>query len=299
MEYLVQQFLNALAFGSEYALLALGLAVVYSIMRLLNFAHGEVISTAGYSVLLAMAFGLSSPWIAVLLPIAAAVGISLALERVAFRPVRNAPATTGMLTAFGVSIMMQNLLQLLVSARPQAVPLLNGLSTTWYIGSYTVSSLQVLELLAAVVSISALVIFLNHSNLGIAMRAASRDFATVRLMGIRANRVIATAFAISGMLAGIATVFILARRGGVAPDMGFSLVIKAFVACVIGGFGSLAGAAVGGMLLGFIEVGLLVALPQEFGGLRDALTYVIVIAILVYRPEGLLGSRRELGDKEF
>lgn len=299
MEYLVQQLLNALAFGSEYALLALGLAVVYSIMRLLNFAHGEVISTAGYSVLLAMAFGLSSPWIAVLLPIAAAVGISLALERVAFRPVRNAPATTGMLTAFGVSIMMQNLLQLLVSARPQAVPLLNGLSTTWYIGSYTVSSLQVLELLAAVISISALVIFLNHSNLGIAMRAASRDFATVRLMGIRANRVIATAFAISGMLAGIATVFILARRGGVAPDMGFSLVIKAFVACVIGGFGSLAGAAVGGMLLGFIEVGLLVALPQEFGGLRDALTYVIVIAILVYRPEGLLGSRRELGDKEF
>lgn len=299
MEYFVQQFVNALAFGSEYALLALGLAVVYSIMRLLNFAHGEVISVSGYSVLLAMSLGLSAPWIAVLLPIAAAAGVSLALERVAFRPVRNAPATTGMLTAFGVSIMIQNLLQLLVSARPQAVPLLNGLSTTWYIGGYAVSSLQVLELLAAIVSISALVIFLNRSNLGIAMRAASRDFATVRLMGIKANRVIALAFAISGMLAGVATVFILARRGGVSPDMGFALVLKAFVACVIGGFGSLAGAAVGGMLLGFVEVGLLVALPQEYGGLKDALTYVIVIAILVYRPEGLLGSRRELGDKEF
>lgn len=299
MEYFVQQFVNALAFGSEYALLALGLAVVYSIMRLLNFAHGEVISVSGYSVLLAMSLGLSAPWIAVLLPIAAAAGVSLALERIAFRPVRNAPATTGMLTAFGVSIMIQNLLQLLVSARPQAVPLLNGLSTTWYIGGYAVSSLQVLELLAAIVSISALVIFLNRSNLGIAMRAASRDFATVRLMGIKANRVIALAFAISGMLAGVATVFILARRGGVSPDMGFALVLKAFVACVIGGFGSLAGAAVGGMLLGFVEVGLLVALPQEYGGLKDALTYAIVIAILVYRPEGLLGSRRELGDKEF
>lgn len=299
MEYFVQQFLNALAFGSEYALLALGLAVVFSIMRLLNFAHGEVISVAGYSVLLAMSLGFSAPWIAVLLPIVAAALVSLTLERVAFRPVRNAPATTGMLTAFGVSIMMQNLLQLLVSARPQAVPLLNGLSTTWYIGSYAVSSLQVLELLAAIASISALVIFLNRSNLGIAMRAASRDFATVRLMGIKANRVIALAFAISGMLAGVATVFILARRGGVSPDMGFALVLKAFVACVIGGFGSLAGAAVGGMLLGFIEVGLLVALPQEYGGLKDALTYSIVIAILVYRPEGLLGSRRELGDKEF
>jgi len=299
MEYFVQQFLNALAFGSEYALLALGLAVVFSIMRLLNFAHGEVISVAGYSVLLAMSLGLSAPWLAVLLPIAAAALVSLSLERVAFRPVRNAPATTGMLTAFGVSIMMQNLLQLFVSARPQAVPLLNGLSTTWYVGNFAVSSLQVLELLAAVISISALVLFLNRSNLGIAMRAASRDFATVRLMGIKANRVIALAFAISGMLAGVATVFILARRGGVSPDMGFALVLKAFVACVIGGFGSLAGAAVGGMLLGFIEVGLLVALPQEYGGLKDALTYVIVIAILVYRPEGLLGARRELGDKEF
>ena len=299
MEYFVQQFVNALAFGSEYALLALGLAVVYSIMRLLNFAHGEVISTAGYSVLLAMSLGFSAPWIAVLLPIVVAAGVSVALERIAFRPVRNAPTTTGMLTAFGVSIMLQNLFQLLISARPQAVPLLNGLSTTWRIGSYAVSSLQVLELVAAILSITALVLFLNHSNLGIAMRAASRDFATVRLMGIKANRVIALAFAISGMLAGVATVFILARRGGVAPDMGFVLVLKAFVACVIGGFGSLAGAAVGGMLLGFIEVGLLVALPQEHGGLKDALTYVIVIAILVYRPEGLLGSRRELGDKEF
>lgn len=299
MEYFVQQFLNAVAFGAEYALLALGLAVVYSIMRLMNFAHGEVISTAGYAVLLAMSLGFSSPWIAVLVPIVAAGVVSVVLERVAFRPVRNAPATTGMLTAFGVSIMLQNLLQLLVSARPQAMPLLNGLSATWYLGPYAVSSLQILELAAAIVCIGGLVLFLNHSNLGIAMRAASRDFATVRLMGIRANRVIAIAFAISGILAGVATVFILARRGGVAPDMGFVLVLKPFVACVIGGFGSLAGAAVGGMLLGFIEVGLLVALPQEYGGLKDALTYAIVIAILVYRPEGLLGSRRELGDKEF
>ena len=147
--------------------------------------------------------------------------------------------------------------------------------------------------------IGGLVAFLNRSTLGIAMRAASRDFSTVRLMGIRANRVIAAAFAISGVLAGIACVFILALRGSVTPDMGFALGLKAFVACVIGGFGSLAGAAAGGMLLGFIEVGLLAALPQEMGGMKDALTYVIVTLILLYRPEGLFGLRRELGDKEF
>lgn len=299
MEYLIQQLLNALAFGSEYALVALGLAVIFSIMGLVNFAHGEVIGAAAYTVFLAVGMGLSSPALVVLLAILSAALISVALERIAFRPVRNAPVTTGLLTAFGVSIILQNLFQLLISPRPQAFPALNAFNTTWRVGPWAVSSLQVLELVAALVAVTALLLFLGRSTLGIAMRAAARDFSTVRLMGIRANRVVAAAFAISGALAGIACVFILARRGGVTPDMGFGLVLKAFVACVIGGFGSLVGAAAGGMLLGFIEVGLVVALPQEMGGLKDALTYVIVTLILIYRPEGLFGARRELGDKEF
>lgn len=298
MDYLVQQIVNALAFGSEYALVALGLAVVFSIMGLVNFAHGEVIGAAAYSVLLATALGLSSPAVAVILAVLAAMVISVTLERIAFRPVRNAPTTTGMLTAFGVSILLQNLFQLAISPRPQAYSLFNGMSATWTIGPYAVSSLQVMEFVVAALAMAGLLLFLNHSMLGIAMRAASRDFSTVRLMGIRANRVIATAFAISGVLAGIACVFILARRGSVSPDMGFALVLKAFVACVIGGFGSLLGAAAGGMLLGFIEVGLLAALPQEMGGLKEALTYVIVTLILLYKPEGLFGTRLELGDKE-
>lgn len=299
MEYAIQQFLNALAFGAEYALVALGLAVIFSIMGLVNFAHGEVIAASAYAVFLMAGIGLNAPWLTVALAIAAAALISVALERVAFRPVRNAPVTTGLLTAFGVSIILQNLFQLVISPRPQAFPLLNGLNATWHLGPYAVSSLQVLELLAAGLAITALVLFLNRSTLGIAMRAAARDFSTVRLIGIRANRVIAVAFAISGALAGVACVFILARRGSISPDMGFGLVMKAFVACVIGGFGSLSGAAAGGMLLGFIEVGLLTLLPQEMGGLKEALTYVIVTLILVYRPEELFGARRDLGDKEF
>ncbi|MEZ5783797.1 MAG: branched-chain amino acid ABC transporter permease [Rhizobiaceae bacterium] len=299
MEYFVQQLVNGLAFGSEYALVALGLAVVFSIMGLVNFAHGEVIGAIAYSLLLTASVGLSSPFLAVVLAVLAGIAVSVALERVAFRPVRNAPTTTGLLTAFGVSILLQNMFQLLISPRPQAFSLFNGMSTTWHLGPYSVSSLQVMEFVVAAISMAALVLFLNRSTLGVAMRAASRDFSTVRLMGIRANRVIAAAFAISGALAGIACVFILARRGGVAPDMGFGLVLKAFVACVIGGFGSLIGAAAGGMLLGFIEVGLLAALPQEMGGLKEAFTYVIVTLILLYKPEGLFGTRRELGDKEF
>jgi branched-chain amino acid transport system permease protein len=140
-------------------------------------------------------------------------------------------------------------------------------------------------------------LFLKRSILGLAIRAATREFATVRLMGIRANRVIATAFALSGLLAGIAAVFIVARRGSIEPDFGFQPVIKAFVACVIGGFGSLEGAVLGGIILGFLDVAILVALPQDLGGLSDAITYLIIAALLVWRPEGLLARHIELGDK--
>ena len=298
MDYLVQQIVNALAFGAEYALLALGLALVFSIMGLVNFAHGEIIAIAGYAVFFAVGLGLGSPIAAVLVAVAMGPIVAVAFERVAFRPVRNAPPTTGLLTAFGVSIVVQNLLTLFVSPRPRAVSVFGPLNQTVFVGPYAISSLQVIELAVTLVAIGGLVVFLNRSLLGLAIRAAARDFATVRLMGIRANRVIATAFALSGLLAGIVTVFMLARRGSVEPDFGAAPVIKAFVACVLGGFGSLAGAAVGGLMLGILDVAILVALPQKYGGLRDAITFLIVGGVLVWRPQGLLGRTVELGDKE-
>ncbi len=298
MEYAVQQIVNALAFGSEYALIALGLALVYSIMNLMNFAHGEIIASAGYSMYLAVLFGIGSPWLVV--PLAVAVGAlaAVVLERVAFRPVRYAPSTTGLLTALGVSIVVQNLFILLISPRPRAVSVLGPLSQTIFIGPFAVASLQLVELLAVVLAIAFLMLFLKRSVLGLAIRAATREFSTVRLMGIRADRVIAAAFALSGLLAGIAAIFIVARRGSIEPDFGFQPVIKAFVACVIGGFGSLEGAVLGGFLLGFLDVAILVLLPQELGGLSDAITYLIIAGLLVWRPDGLLARRIELGDKE-
>ena len=134
--------------------------------------------------------------------------------------------------------------------------------------------------------------------IGIAMRAAVLEFSTVRLMGIRANRVIATAFAISGFLAGVAAVFIVARSGAITPHMGFLPVLKAFIACVVGGFGSLPGAVVGGLLIGITEVGVLITLPQEYGGLKDAVVFSLIGLILVLRPQGIMGVISELGDKE-
>ncbi|MFL2812524.1 MAG: branched-chain amino acid ABC transporter permease [Paracoccaceae bacterium] len=297
IDYVVQQSLNALSFGAEYALIALGLAIVFSIMGLVNFAHGEVIAIGGYSMMVMAAIAFRNPIIIIVGAIFASVIMAVFLERIAFRPVRYADATTGLLTAFGVSLILQNLFLLLVSPRPIAVTSMYFLDWPIKLGSIRISSLQIFETAATLLAILFLVLFLKRSFLGIAMRAASLDFEMVRLMGIRANRVIATAFAISGLLAGIAAIFIIARRGAVDPTLGFNPVLKAFVACVVGGFGSLTGAVLGGFLLGALEVGMLVILPQSYGGMKDAFVFAIIAIILVWRPEGILSPQKEKGDK--
>ena len=297
IDYVVQQSLNALSFGAEYALIALGLAIVFSIMGLVNFAHGEVIAIGGYSMMVMAAIAFRNPIIIIVGAIFASVIMAVFLERIAFRPVRYADATTGLLTAFGVSLILQNLFLLLVSPRPIAVTSMYFLDWPIKLGSIRISSLQIFETVATLLAILFLVLFLKRSFLGIAMRAASLDFEMVRLMGVRANRVIATAFAISGLLAGIAAIFIIARRGAVDPTLGFNPVLKAFVACVVGGFGSLTGAVLGGFLLGALEVGMLVILPQSYGGMKDAFVFAVIAIILVWRPEGILSPQREKGDK--
>ena len=298
MEYLTQQMMNAFAFGAEYALLALGLAIVFSIMGLVNFAHGEMIAVGGYSMVAMAALSLGNPMIVIGFALLAAVVASVTLERVAFRPVRYADPTTGLLTAFGVSIILQNLFLLLVSPRPIAVTSLYFLEWSIPIGMVSISSLQLFEALTTIIVIVALMLFLRQTSLGLAMRAAALDFEMVRLTGIRANRVFAMAFMISGMLAGIACIFIMARRGSVDPHLGFDPVLKAFVACVVGGFGSLPGAVLGGFLLGVVEVAMLVLLPQSLGGMTDAFVFGIIALVLVWRPNGILAARTEKGDKQ-
>lgn len=297
MDYAVQQFLNALSFGAEYALIALGLAIVFSIMGLVNFAHGEVIAFGGYSMAVVGTLLTGNPLILMGFVLVSCVLVSVLLERVAFRTVRNADITTGLLTAFGVSIILQNVFLLLGSPRPVAATQFIFLDQSISIGSIRVASLQIYETVATLAAIAALGLFLTRSNLGIAMRAAARDFEMVRLCGIRANRVVSGAFAISGLLAGLACIFIMARRGSASPHMGFDPVLTAFVACVVGGFGSLPGAVLGGFLLGFVEVAVLVLLPQSYGGLARAAVFTVVTLVLIWRPDGILSPVREKGDK--
>jgi len=292
MGYFLEQTGNALSLGGIYALLAIGLAVVYSILGLINFAHGTLMTLTGYIlVFTAMAglpFAIGAP-VAVILVMASAV----LLERIAFRPVRGASGATMLLTSFAVAVLLQLAFQLFISTRPQIVPLPAVLTTTLDLGGFAIGVNRIISVIVAIVVLVALNQFLKRTILGLAMRAAAEDFDVTRLMGIRANRVIATAFAISGLLAAVASVLWIAQRSSVDPMMGLIPVLKAFIATTLGGLGSLQGAVLGGILLGVIEIYLAAYLPDGALPYQGAISLGIVILVLIVRPQGLIGARKE------
>lgn len=291
MERVVQFLVDALSLGSTYALLALGLALVFSIMGLINFAHGELMTIGAYAMFALVAVAGVPGWIVIPGTIVAAVLAAVIMERIAFRPVRGASGATLLLTSFAVSVLLQNLFIAFMGARPKAIPLPAWTNSVLSFGTVTVSLLQVLVTVVTFACLIVLTIFLRRTSLGLAMRAASQDFVATRLMGIRANHMVAVAFAISGALAGVATLLYIARRGTVDPYMGLIPVLKAFIATVLGGLGSLPGAVLGGFFLGFLEVFMQTTLPDGLRAFRDAFVFGLVILVLLVRPEGLLGRR--------
>ncbi len=287
MANLVQYLISALSLGGLYALMTLGLVVVYGILRLINFAYGELVMVAGYGLFL---FGQTTlPWpLVALFSVAIAVLAAVLMERVAFRPVRFGSASTMLITSFAVSTLLQNTTLLAISPRPQAVRL-----PGFFVESVTLGGLRfrVVDLASLAVSIIALVvlsILLRRTIIGIALRAAADDFTMTRLLGVRANLIISVAFAISGLLAGIVAIFWVGRSSLVEPAIGLQPVLIAFIASVVGGMENLKGAVLGGYLLGFLTVGLQTWLPQAMLDYRNAVLFGIVIVILLLRPEGLI-----------
>lgn len=290
MDIILQQIVNAVSLGSIYALLALGLAVVFAIVGLINFAHGEVMTIAGYGALFALT--LSFPLIGVLaFAILAALAASLVMERVAFRPLRGADVTTLLITSFAVSEVVKVLLQNGISARVQAVMLPSWLSSSVAVGPVVIGVTPMISIGVTLVALAGLALFLRGTMAGRAMRAAADDFQMLRAVGYPANRVIATAFAVAGVLAAIAALLWVAQRGSVDPLMGFVPVLKAFIAVVLGGLGSLIGAVAGGFILGAIEIGLQASLPDSAQPFRDAIALGLVIALLLIRPNGLIPAK--------
>ncbi|MBM3517095.1 MAG: branched-chain amino acid ABC transporter permease [Alphaproteobacteria bacterium] len=293
MDVFVQHVVNGLALGGVYALLSLGLALVFSILGLINFAHGELLTLGGYAIygglaVLALPFGG-----AVVVAIIATAVAAMAMERVAFRPVRDASAASMLLTSFAVSALLQVVLQNAISPRGKAIVTPAFFKQAITISDLVVGSIQALSIVATAILLLLLMVFLRSTVLGLAMRAAAVDFRTTRLMGIHANAVVATAFALSGILAGVAALLWVAQSGSVRPLMGLVPVLKAFIAVILGGLGSLPGAVVGGFVLGFIEVFLRAYLPGAALEFREAIALLIVITILFFRPQGLLGRRVE------
>ncbi len=287
MDLFLQQTVNAMALGGTYALLALGLAVVFSIMGLINFAHGELMTIAGY-VLMYCGIAMIPFPMAVILAIGAAVMAAVLMERIAFRPVRNGSGATMLVTSFAVAMILQVLFQNLISARSQPVLLPPVLSQSVTVFGMIIGVNKIAAIVATVIMLIFLDWFMTRQKTGIAMRAAAEDFAVARLMGIRADTVIAGAFALSGLLAGVAAVLWVSQRASVDPLMGFTPVLKAFIAAILGGLGSLRGAVAGGFLLGFIEVYLSAFLPPEMQEFRDPIGLAIVVLVLLFRPNGLL-----------
>ena len=287
MDLILQQIINALSLGGIYAMLALGLAIVFSIVRLINFAHGEIMTFGGSGIFLSMVFGFS-PLVALLMGIGAALIMALAMERAAFRAMRGADVVSLLITSFAVSEILKVLFQNGISARPVPISFPASWSGTYQVAGMTVGVAPTVSILVTLASLGALTFVLRRTAMGMAMRAAAEDFEMLRMLGIKANRVVAMSFAISGLLAGVAAVIWTAQRGSVDPMMGFFPLLKAFIATVLGGLGSLGGAVLGGFVVGALEVLTQAFLPDSLAPYRDTIVLTAVIAVLLIRPDGLL-----------
>ncbi len=287
MTELVQNLIDALALGSLYALVALGITLVFTVMGMMNFAHGEFIMLSAYALFAFAELPFSA---AIAVALLAGIVVALLVERVAFRPVRNADLSAQLVTSLAVAAILQNVVTVAVDARAQSVETPAAISESTAVGSVSVPNLEFVTLGLTAFVLAALGWLLYRTDTGLAMRAAAEDFEMARLLGVRANRVIAIAFAISGALAAIVAVLIVLQTGQVSPTMGLTPVLIGFVAVVIGGFGSILGAVVGGLLLGAVSSLLGVYLPDGLVPFRDAMVFTFPMLILIFRPHGLLGG---------
>lgn len=286
-----QQIVNFLATGSIYSLIAIGIAAVFAVVGLINFAHGEVLVLGGMAMLVASRHGVH--WIA-LIPIAIAAGglASVAMEAIAFRPVRKAPPLTLLLTSLGLSLIVQNALLIWRGPRSEAIEMPDITTPSFPIGAVRIQYVDLAAILTTIGALLLLNLFLRRSVRGLAMRASSEDFTMTRLMGIPANTVIQAAFAVSGLLAGIAAFFYFGGvTGQVEWDFGFNPLLKGFVAAVIGGLGSLSGAVLGGFVIAFLETFFEIALPAANKPFGQAIVFGVVVLVLLFMPQGILAGR--------
>lgn len=290
---MAQQFINGLNLGSMYALVAIGLTMVYGILRLINFAHGDLMMWGAYVALAVVVNSFLPLGAAVLLPMLIIGLVGVLMERLAYRPVRGAPEVAMLITSLGVSSLIQNGTVMTLTAQPRSIRLPDGINQIHHLGGVSFATLDIITVSLTLVLMLGLTFFIRQTRLGIAMRASAENLRAAHLMGININQVVMTAFLIGSALAGVAGFLWAAKFKTVEPFMGFLPGLKAFVAAVIGGIGVIPGAVLGGYLLGFAEVFFVGFLPPAYSGYRDAFVFGLLLVVLLIRPNGLLGVESE------
>ena len=286
MEYAVSVLLSGISLGGQYALIAIGYTMVYGILRLINFAHGDVFMVAGlFMVYLSASLPLAA---ALPLVIVLTVALGFVIERAAYKPLRAAPRMSVMISAIGVSYLLQNLATYVTGGLPQTYPALPLLSESFPILGYSTKWVTVVTPFLVIVLVVVLTQLINHTKIGMAMRAVSKDFETSQLMGIKINSVISVSFIIGSFLAAVGSMLYFTNYPSIVPLSGALPGLRAFVAAVFGGIGSIPGAVVGAFIIGISESFIK---STDWSIFSDAFTFALLIIILVVKPTGLFGEK--------
>lgn len=288
---LAQNLIDGLGRGSVYALLALGIAVIFGVMHMVNFAHGELITVSAYIAFAAVATAGWGWWAAAPLIFAGAIGTSVAIEFIAFRWVRGATDFTMLLTSFAVHFLVQAIFVMTMGASVRSFARPGWADRVWAVGGLNIQIIDVVVVGSTAATLAVTVYLLQRTMFGISLRAAAEDFDAARLMGVRSNKVIRQAFILAGALAGIAAIFFLMRTGQARPTTGLSPLLKGILAAIIGGLGRMPGAVYGGLLLGVTEVLLIARLPEDLVGITDGVVFALIALFFIFRPQGLVSVR--------
>ncbi len=285
----MQQMINGISLGSMYALIAIGYTMVYGVLRLINFAHGDIMMVGAFLGYFGVA-GLDLPFtVAALFAIMGAALLGVLTDKIAYKPLREAPKISLLITAIGVSFFLENIFNVIFGGVPKAFPIPKAMEKLINIGDLVFSTAALMVPIVTLILLAIILYILYRTKYGMAIRALAFDIKTVSLMGIDSNRIISIIFALGSALAAVGGIFWALNYPSVDPMMGVLIGLKAFAAAVVGGIGSVVGAVLGGFVIGFTEV-VVVAFFPELSGYKDAFAFVFLILVLIFKPTGLMGQ---------
>ena len=288
----IQQLVNGFSLGSMYALIAIGYTMVYGVLRLINFAHGDIMMVGaflGYAFISIFELPFT---VAVLLAVICSSLLGILTDKIAYKPLREAPRISLLITAIGVSFFLENAFTVFAGGVPRAFPVPDYMENIFNVAGLTFSVSSIMVPIITLVLLIGILFILYKTKYGMAIRALSFDFKTVNLMGIDANMIISIVFALGSALAAVGGIFWVVNYPSVEPMMGVLVGLKAFAAAVVGGIGSVTGAVIGGFIIGFTEV-VVIAFWPELGGYKDAFAFIFLILVLIFKPTGIMGEDLE------